>query len=176
VLDRRIPKYLLNLAGEYRVASELNKQGVFATVTYGNRKSADVYATGTNGVARKVEVKTSQTGTFVTRISQKGLFGRSLAPDFWVLVYFLPNESERFFILSHEEICIVQKKRNDEYARNYEEIHERWPDISKGVDNVRVKDVQAYEGRWTKIIDAIGGPERDLARKRGRRVSAPFSE
>jgi hypothetical protein len=28
----KIPKYLLNLAGEYRICSELNKRGVFATV------------------------------------------------------------------------------------------------------------------------------------------------
>ena len=38
----RIEPYLLNLAGEYRICSELNKRGVFATVTYGNRKGADV--------------------------------------------------------------------------------------------------------------------------------------
>ena len=27
----KIPSYLLNLAGEYRICSELNKRGVFAT-------------------------------------------------------------------------------------------------------------------------------------------------
>lgn len=42
----KIEKYLLHLAGEYRVCSELNKRGVFATITYGNRKAVDVYVIG----------------------------------------------------------------------------------------------------------------------------------
>jgi hypothetical protein len=40
----RMKTDLLHLAGEYRVCSELMKRGVFATVTYGNRKSVDIYA------------------------------------------------------------------------------------------------------------------------------------
>jgi hypothetical protein len=40
----KIPKYLLNMAGEYRVCIELQKRGLFATLTYGNRKCVDVYA------------------------------------------------------------------------------------------------------------------------------------
>lgn len=57
----KIPQYLLNLTGEYRVRSELTKRGVFATVTYGNRKSVDVYAISDRRErALKIEVKTSQ--------------------------------------------------------------------------------------------------------------------
>jgi hypothetical protein len=39
-----IEKYYLNLAGEYRVCSELLKWNIFATVTFGNMKGADVIA------------------------------------------------------------------------------------------------------------------------------------
>jgi len=110
----KIDKYLLSLAGEYRVCSKLNKRGVFATVTYGNRKSVDVYAIGGDRRARalRVEVKTGQVGRFVTRIAQTGRARKYLtdhpgllkaqrlrglarvyeearndpdAPDFWVL-------------------------------------------------------------------------------------------
>lgn len=37
-----LDRYYLNLAGEYRVASELFKRGLFATITYGNKKGADI--------------------------------------------------------------------------------------------------------------------------------------
>jgi hypothetical protein len=37
----KIPSDLLHLAGEYRVCSELNKRGIFATITYGNHKGVD---------------------------------------------------------------------------------------------------------------------------------------
>lgn len=163
-----IPRYLLNLAGEYRVTSELNKRGAFATVTYGNRKSADVYAIGENGKALKIEVKASQRKSFVTGIGQKRLGGVSRAPDFWVLAQFLPT-SERFFVLSNAEICAVQKKRNRKYARAYEIRNGRKLDISKGVDNVTVKDVEIHEGQWKKLIDQMGGPESRRMRAAGMR-------
>lgn len=44
-----IDKYFLNLAAEYRVTAELLKREVFATITYGNRKGADIYAIGPVG-------------------------------------------------------------------------------------------------------------------------------
>lgn len=62
-----IDKYHLNLAGEYRICSELLKRGIFTTVTYGNMKSCDVIAVGENRRAALVEVKTSQSTRFVTR-------------------------------------------------------------------------------------------------------------
>jgi len=80
---KKIPPYLLSLAGEYRVPSELNKRGTFTTITYGNRKSVDVYAIADQQrSALRIEVKTSQAVKFLT--------GPPLtaqdAPDFWVLV------------------------------------------------------------------------------------------
>src|SRR4051812_49053999 len=126
----KISSYLLNLAGEYRICSELNKRGVFATVTYGTRKGADVYAiSDERSRALKIEVKTSQGSNFVTSLSQKarnddpndpGFWDRLIkdpeAPDFWVLFQIrVAKDStfgERFFVVSHREICGLQKKRN----------------------------------------------------------------
>lgn len=107
----RIPKYLLSLAGEYRVCSELNKLGIFATVTYGNRKSVDVYAiSDRHERALKIEVKTAQQRRFVTRITQKDLANDPHAPDFWVLfqIGLEAGTKDRFFVLTHKEICAVQ--------------------------------------------------------------------
>ena len=159
----KIPSYLLNLAGEYRICSELNKRGVFATVTYGNRKSVDVYAiSDRKEPALKIEVKTSQQDKFVTKIAQKRLANDPDAPDFWVLFQILPDQNatfkERFFVLTHQEICQAQAARNQAHAEKYFAQHGKQPDFSTGVDNVTVADVQQFEDQWAKIIDRLGGP------------------
>ncbi len=133
----RIPKYFLNLAGEYRICSELNKRGIFATVTYGNLKGVDVYAIG-GREALKIEVKTSQEDKFVTGIAQKkGLLDNGPdAPDFWVLFQILPARNgtfeEHFFVMSHQQICAVQKERNKAYAEKYFARYGKQFDISRG--------------------------------------------
>lgn len=158
----KIPGYLLHLAGEYRVCSELNKRGIFATVTYGNCKSVDVYAiSDLLETALKIEVKTSQQGNFVTRITQKNLRDDRHAPDFWVLFQIRPGEKasfkERFFVLTHQEICDAQEIRNSAYAKNYLDRHGKAPDFSTGVDNVKISDIELYEDQWSKIIERVGG-------------------
>lgn len=162
----KIPAYLLNLAGEYRICSELNKRGVFATVTYGHDKGADVYAiSDKKGQALKIEVKTSQQGDFVTNLTRKGLFESDQAPDFWVLYQIRPTAdgkfAERFFVLSHAEICHVQRDAIESYAKRYRERHGREYDPSTGVDCVRVANLAQFEDQWQKIIDKIGriGPD-----------------
>jgi hypothetical protein len=159
----KIESYYLTLAGEYRVCSELNKRSVFSTITYGHRKGTDVYAIGENRKTLRIEVKTSQKGRFVTGITQKGLDDAIDAPDFWVLFHMKPLEDgsfdERFFILSHAEICAVQKACNDRYAAKYKQRHGTLPDFAKGVDNVSIADVQnseiKSENMWDKILDAL---------------------
>ncbi len=158
--------YLLNLAGEYRVCSELNKRGIFATVTYGNRKGVDVYAISDRQErALKIEVKTSQRSNFVTSITQKHLANNPNAPDFWVLFQVKPGEGatfdEHFFILTHGEICKVQKGRNNKYAKKYLAKYGKKCDFSKGVDNVKVADVERFRDQWDKIKKQLGGSASD---------------
>ena len=153
----KIPSYLLNLAGEYRICSELNKRGVFATLTYGNRKGADVYAISDRQErALKIEVKTSQRNNFVTNMTRKGWADDPTAPDFWVLFQLQPKRdgtySERFFVLSHDEICAAQARRNQIYADAYQAKHGKPPSSAAGVDNVKLKDVEEYKDAWAKII------------------------
>jgi hypothetical protein len=59
--------------------------------------------------------------------------------------------TERCFVLTHQEICDVQKQRNMQYAEGYHARHGRQPDFSVGVDNVTVEDVREHEGKWMKI-------------------------
>jgi hypothetical protein len=159
----KLPSYLLNLAGEYRVCSELNKRGVFATITYGNRKGVDIYAiSDTKNRALKIEVKTSQHGRFVTGIAQKDLETSPYAPDFWVLCDIKADDSgtfaERFFILDHATICRIQKARNQKYADKYISKHGKAPDPKGGVDNVIINDVEKYEDQWTRIVKRVKAP------------------
>jgi len=153
----RIEPYLLNLAGEYRVCSELCKRGVLATVTYGNRKGVDVYAISDRQErALKIEVKTSQRGRFVTGITQKGLAEDPTAPDFWVLFELAAANdgtfTERFFVLTHSEICRIQKAKNKKHNDRYESKHGRRYDFSLGVDNVTINDVERHENHWSKVL------------------------
>ena len=104
---RKIDKYYLNLAGEYRVCAELLKRGIFATVTFGNMKGADIIAVGPNRRAAVIEVKASNSTRFVTGFYQKYKTADVEHPAFWVL-YSVRSDgdafTERFFVLSHEEL------------------------------------------------------------------------
>lgn len=157
----QIRKDLLHLAGEYRVCSELLKRNVFATITYGNHKAVDVYAIGDRKKkALRIEVKTSQLKRFVTGISQKGLDKSSDAPDFWVLCQMKAGDTgvigERFFVLSHDEICREQARVNRRCAEEYEKKHGHPSTSTGGVDCVRLQYVEKYEDEWKKVVDAIG--------------------
>jgi len=167
----KIDKYHLSLSGEYRVASELLKRGLNATVTLGNAKSADVIAYGPNRRAVVIEVKTSQQKNFVTGFYNKYRTPEQEHPDFWVLVQVKagPKQdfTERFFVLSHFDLSVVQAKRNQIYRVRCgdvkEDEHLSWEDHSRmtndanGVDNVLLADVEHSgnsENNWGKIIAA----------------------
>jgi hypothetical protein len=148
-----IDKYHLNLAGEYRVCSELLKRGIFATVTYGNMKGCDVIAVGDNRQAAVVEVKASQSNRFVTGFYQKYKSPDLVHPTFWVLCSIRADGdafTERFFVLSHEELAKIQAERNHPgESLDYTARAER---VSKGVDNVLVGHVEQHENAWNKIV------------------------
>jgi hypothetical protein len=162
----KIDKYHLSLAGEYRIASELLKRNLNATVTFGNAKSADVIAYGSNRKAIIIEVKTSQQKNFVTSFYNKYASSEQEHPDFWILLQVKGdannNFSERFFILSHKELSVVQAERNRAYRIKHGDITENqkltweihYQLSQKGVDNVLLTDVEEFEDKWDKIINA----------------------
>jgi hypothetical protein len=150
----KIDKYHLNLAGEYRVCSELLKRDIFATVSYGNMKGCDVIAVGPNRRAAVIEVKASQGLRFVTGYFQKYKTKAQIRPVFWTLYSVRRTTGsfeERFFILTDEELRRAQSKRNFGAQRlSYAECARR---CAKGVDNVRVDDVAEHEDAWDKIVE-----------------------
>jgi hypothetical protein len=144
-----LDKYYLNLAGEYRVASELFRRGLFATITYGNKKGADIYAIGPNRKTAVVEVKASNSSRFVTGFYQKYVDEITEHPDFWVLCSFPPATGEEFYILTHAEMATAQANRNLGQTLTWTENAAK---VKSGVDNVLAKDLQAHKSAWEKIV------------------------
>ncbi|HKD36684.1 MAG TPA: hypothetical protein VKB78_07780 [Pirellulales bacterium] len=156
-----IEKYYLELAGEYRVCSELLKRSLFATITHGNMKGIDIFAIGDRRRTAVVEVKASNSNRFVTGLFQKYPDPTMTRPDFWVL-YSIRETSERFdeqfFILSHDELAAIQARRNNGGREvSYGEAAAR---AKKRVDNVLIADVADYKDQWQKIIDFCQSPKR----------------
>src|SRR5208282_950778 len=123
----------LNLAGEFAVASELNRRRVLASVTYGASNSADVFALSPD-ITRVVRIEVKATNPKKkTRglIGEKGTRPKGVPADFlWVFVLF-PNTLDctsidqvhreaqvpRFFVLSRSEVYQAWKKELDDYNR-----------------------------------------------------------
>jgi hypothetical protein len=145
-----LDKYHLNLAGEYRTAAELLKRGIFATITYGNKKGADIYAIGPNRRTAVVEVKASNSQRFVTGFYQKYKDETQEHPDFWVLYRLGPDGVEDFYVLTHQEMAIAQG------ARNYPGEQLTWMQhaerVVRGVDNVLGSDIEEHRSAWHKIV------------------------
>ena len=137
-----INKYQLGLAGEYGVCSELLKRNLDVFVTLGNAKSVDIYVIK-QGKALRIEVKTSQTGKFVTGFFKKYHdISNNNHPDFWILVYMDKSNNSHYYILTHQEMGDTQMRRNKWTS---------WKANPKGVDNILLSHIQQYENQWQKI-------------------------
>ena len=136
-------KYMLSLAGEHAVCSELLRRGIPCTLTLGNAKAADIIVTAPNVKTRIIEVKTSSSNRFVTNFFQKYPTPKTVPhPDFWVVVQIDKDcHATRYFVLTHSEMAQVQMRRNQIST---------WSRVN-GVDNVLLKHVLPFENRWDKI-------------------------
>ena len=63
-------------------------------------------------------------------------------PDFWVLVHIDEEYQSHFYVLTHEEMGIVQMKRNE---------MDTWERII-GCDNVLLRDIEPFKDKWEKIF------------------------
>jgi hypothetical protein len=91
-----IDRAVLGLAGEYAVAAELCRRSIYAQLTIGNLKRADLLVFLESGGMAKIEVKAKQgrdwpnckgicgTGTFIVFVDFEAK-GENERPDFYVL-------------------------------------------------------------------------------------------
>ena len=136
-------KHFLNLSGEFGVCAELAKRQIYASITYGNHKSADVIVINPQtNKALVIEVKTTKSNRIVTGFFQKYKMPETLHPDFWIIVHIDENYTSNYFILSHAEIASIQMSRNQ---------MKEWMHIEKGVDNILLNSLTTYKNDWDKI-------------------------
>jgi hypothetical protein len=147
-------KGFLNMAGEFAVASELNRRHVLASVTYGASKAADVFALD-DKMRRvvRIEVKTTDKRKWVL---DKKVAAPPSEDLFWVFVLLPPpGQPPRFFVFSAHEIHDIWRKDTDEYRRKYELKNGRRFE-SFGVPGVNLENrVLAYENCWDKITNGL---------------------
>jgi hypothetical protein len=159
-------KYFLGIAGEFAVASELNRRGLLASITYGTSKSADVIVVDKD-VKKVVRVEVKTTNKKKWPLGPKVTDPTKMKTNsFWVLVQFPDplngtpkNEdkkqsahSPRFFVLTGQEIHGVWKKEADVYKAGYLKRHNKEPE-GIGVPNVSLIGVSEFEDEWEKIAD-----------------------
>lgn len=154
-------KYFLNIAGEFYVAAELNRRGIYASVTYGAAKNADVLAFDRQSRQTAViEVKTTASPNKKWLTGGQSIDKDSVHPQlFWVLVL-LPGEgntesSPRYFVFTSKELVEKVAETHRVYSQQY---HSR-PGVpfqdSKGVYSLTLDDAEAMqaEQQWEKITE-----------------------
>ena len=154
-------KYSLNLAGEFYVAAELNRRGIFASVTYGAAKNADVLAFDQQSRQTAViEVKTTASANRKWITGPHSIDKNSINSQlFWVLVL-VPgieegNASPRFFVFTSKELVEKVSENHAAYRAGYQEKHNTQFQNSGGVYSLLISEAEAMqaEGQWGKIAD-----------------------
>lgn len=154
-------KYSLNLAGEFYVAAELNRRGIFASVTYGAAKNADILAFDQQSRQTAViEVKTTASPNKKWLTGQHSIDKNSIDPQlFWVLVLAPSKEdtlsAPRFFVFTSQELVEKVSAAHAAYSAGYFEEHRVPFQDSKGVYSLSLSDAEAMqaEGQWEKIAN-----------------------
>ncbi|MDH4216738.1 MAG: hypothetical protein OEV23_07600 [Gallionella sp.] len=150
----KISTETLGLAGEYAVAAELCRRGVYCQLTLGNRKKTDLLVETKDSLFR-VSVKAKQTKSWpkVSGIWQKG--------DLLVLVDYkdkAATEAPDFYVLDvaawKKVVTLINK--GDPRAKLNSENTLVWPgangekDIWKGCE-VLVEDVKKFKDAWPEF-------------------------
>ncbi len=157
-------KHSLNLAGELYVAAELNRRGIFASVTYGAAKNANVLAFDQQSRSRQtavIEVKTIASPNTKWLTGLHSISKSSIYPHlFWVLVLLPDLESAetnpRYFVFTSQELVDKMYVEHRLYAkRRYQETQGVPMEDNRGYYSFLLADAEAMqaEGQWSKIID-----------------------
>jgi hypothetical protein len=153
-----IPKDTLGLAGEFAVASELCRRGIYAQLTLGNRKRTDLLVETERQMIR-VQVKAEQERVWP---GVKGVHGKDII---LVLVdYQGKGDLERpdFYILSAvdwervvtKELQDTGKVKCGEVTLSPQNVP-HWKDGYVGM-GARATQVEPFKEAWEKVVDLVG--------------------
>lgn len=141
-------KLNLNLIGKYGVMSELFKRNINASLPNGRFKNIEVKYEDNSKAT--IIVKTSRTDRFVTNYSRPNFHDDSKPhPDYWVITHVDNDNKSHYYILTHDEMGVIQKDRN----RIYRENHPSSDGV--GCDNVLLSNIKNYENKWDSITNHI---------------------
>jgi len=147
-VSNQLKKQTMGMAGEYYVTAELNRQGIHASMTYGNAKKADI-------VAYSPEQKNCEVIEVKTTDKNKWVVGGKMPTkndNIWVLVLLSGNKHPRYFIFTGEELHKCLEPQDLEYRKKYLEKHGKEFD-SKGVVSLKQELAIPFENKWSKITD-----------------------
>lgn len=153
----RIPKDTLSLAGEFAVASELCKRGIYAQLTLGNRKRTDLLVETEKSMLR-IQVKSKQIHEWP---GVKGIFGDdiilvlvdfekkplSTRPDFYVLTSLGWREIIKKRLIDTD---LVKKKQVTVSIENVP----TWKDGYCGM-GIKPADVSHFKDCWDKVEQCL---------------------
>lgn len=157
-----ISRECISLAGEFAVASELCRRGIYAQLTFGNRKRTDILIMKENNQFIKIEVKAKQGPSWP---NCRGIYGDDV---FLVFVDFAKRDKHErpgFYILdSHEWLGLVRNKiekhqsknPNKKIEINSENVPVWTTELNKygkpymGL-GIHPKSIQEYKDKWDKI-------------------------
>jgi hypothetical protein len=153
----KMEKSLIGIAGEYAVASELCRRGIYAQLTLGNRKKVDLLIDG--ATLARIEVKTKQGRGWpgVKGISPKdGL-------KFLVLVDLRSKQGDErpdFYVIGPDEWRpFLEEKVKDQLERKVVKIDDDSIPVYRSRfigTEIRIEDVQRFKNGWEKIQRAVG--------------------
>jgi hypothetical protein len=150
-----LTKELIGLAGEYAVASELCRRGLYAQLTLGNRKSVDLLVEGEN--LARIQVKTKQRKTWPSvKQVRKG--------DFLVLVDAQGKRADQrpdFFVLSSDDYGgLVRREVKAGHGEIQQSGEFEYKSGWKGIAITSAQDLAEFKDQWDKIFRTVGRTKR----------------
>ena len=156
-----IDKSILGVAGEFAVAAELCRRGMYAQLTLGHRKRTDLLVESEKGRMFRIEVKTKQgrewpgckgiaTGdSFLVFVDFAGKCD-TVRPDFYVL-----NAHEwRGYV--EAEVEYYRRKHPDRRVEISEDNVVVFLDEPYRGIGVRPESIKRYQEDWEKLVRDVG--------------------
>ena len=148
-----IPRDTLGLAGEFAVASELCKRGIYAQLTLGNRKRTDLLVE-TDASMLRIQVKSKQKREWP---GVKGISGDDIVLVFVDFEKKSPKSRPDFYVLTPSDWKQVIRARlidTGSVKRKEVTISDQnvptWQDGYIGV-GVRTADIERFKDCWEKV-------------------------
>jgi hypothetical protein len=108
IRDENLKGVCIGLAAEFAVASELLRRGIYAQITFGNRKRTDILVMNEQEVFTRIEVKSKRGNEWP---NCKGIYGDRVYLVFVDFAKREVNERPDFYILNTEDWLKAVKKR-----------------------------------------------------------------